>query len=305
MRNARNWLPALVLLLVCVSFGTMASADSRAGIPVGSGEFSVDAPRGPVKVFTYRPAAYTSQSPIWIVMHGVRREAYRHIAFDYYDVWERLADQYGALLVVPEFTAEKWPSSWSYNLGNVMSQHLEPIPWDHTAFYVVEQAFRTAARLTGSSQTRFDIFGHGAGAQFIQRYVLHSGCRLVGRAVAANPGWYMLPDNEYSFPFGLRGTSISTQTLRRAFACDFVLLLGQEDINYAGGLRNDPQATGQGKTRYERGHFYFRRASADAARLGVHLNWRMREVPGVGHEFEKISPAGAALPAGSTLPPSN
>lgn len=309
MRGGLGLLAAL-MLLVFAAAGTKAFAldsESRAaaaGIPVGSGEFLVDVARGPVTVYTYRPAAATRSSPIWIVMPGVRREAYRHLAFDYYDVWQRLAEQYGALLLVPEFTADKWPTAWSYNLGNVFSQQLRPIPWDHTSFYAVEQAFRTAARLTGSTQTKFNIFGHGAGAQFVQRYVLHTGGRLINRAVAANPGWYMLPDTEFAFPFGLRGTSISTPTVRRAFASDFVLLLGQDDVNYGGGLRNDPQAVAQGKTRYERGHFYFRRARAVAARLGASFNWRVSEVPGAGHEYERMSPAAAAILAG-VAPPTN
>lgn len=307
MRRALDSLPGLMLVFVLIS-GTPAQAfeqpsksDSEAGIPVGSGEFSVDAPRGPVDVYTYRPAAVTADSPIWIVMHGVRREAYRHIAFDYYDVWERLADRYGALLLVPEFTEEKWPSFWNYTLGNVRTPSLHPIPWDHTSFFVVEQAFRKAVKLTGSSQSKFDIFGHGAGAQFVQRYVLHTGGRLVSRAVAANPGWYMLPDEEFAFPFGLRGAPIPAQTLRRAFACDFVLLLGQSDVNYGGGLRNDPEAVAQGKTRYERGHFYFERARSVAARLGAHFSWHVKEVPGVGHEFDRMSPAGAALLARAAI----
>lgn len=302
MRRALDYLlPASMLLFLLMSvsganaFEQQSKADSTAGIPVGAGEFLVEAPRGPVSVYTYRPAAVTSDSPIWVVMHGVRREAYRHIAFDYYDVWERLADEHGALLLVPEFTAEKWPSFWNYTLGNVRTPSLQLIPWDHTSFYIVEQAFRKAAALTGSSQRKFDIFGHGAGAQFVQRYVLHTGGRLISRAVAANPGWYLLPDDEFAFPFGLRGAPIPAQTLRNAFACDFVLLLGQSDVNYGGGLRNDPEAVAQGKTRYERGHFYLKRASAAASRLNARLRWRVKEVPGVGHEFERMSPAGAAL----------
>lgn len=288
-----------------LAFDSDVRADQIGHIPVGSSEFQVDAARGPVSVYVYRPAAATQASPIWMVMHGVRREAYRHIAWDYYDVWARLAEQYGAVLLVPEFTAEKWPSFWNYTLGNVLSQRLQPIPWDHTSFYVVDQAFRTAVRLSGSTQRKFSMFGHGAGAQFAQRYVLHTGGRLVNRVVAGNPGWYMLPDNEFQFPFGLRGTSISTDTLRRAFATDFVLLLGQSDVNYAGGLRNDPQAIAQGKTRYERGHFYFRRARAIAARLGASFNWRLREVPGAGHDVDDMSPAAAALLAGASVAASN
>lgn len=309
-----NWLRLLVIAILlafsipgteALAFGSDARADAIGRIPVGSSEFEVDVARGPVSVYAYRPASVTHSSPIWIVMHGVRREAYRHIAFDYYDVWARLADQYGALLLVPEFTAEKWPSFWNYTLGNVLSQRLQPIPWDHTSFYVVEQAFRTAVRLSGSTQRKFSLFGHGAGAQFAQRYVLHTGGRLVNRVVAANPGWYMLPDHEYAFPFGLRGTTISSDSLRRAFATDFVLLLGQDDVNYAGGLRNDPQAVAQGKTRYERGHFYFRRARSTAARLAAPFNWQLREVPGAGHEFDRMSPTAAALMARAAVAAAN
>jgi hypothetical protein len=288
-----------------LAFGSDARADALGRIPVGSSEFEVAAPRGPVTVYVHRPASVGRNSPIWIVMHGVRREAYRHIAWDYYDVWARLADQYGALLLVPEFTEEKWPSFWNYTLGNVLSPRLQPIPWDHSSFYVVEQAFRTAARLSGSSQNRFSMFGHGAGAQFVQRYVLHTGGRLVNRVVAANPGWYMLPDHQYTFPFGLRGTTVAAQTLRRAFASDFVLLLGQNDVNYSGGLRNDPEAVAQGKTRYERGHFYFRRARNTAARLGAPFNWQLREVPGAGHDVEEMSPTAAALMARAAVAASN
>ena len=284
-----------------LAFGPDPRADIIGHMPVGSSEFHVDAPRGPVSVYAYRPAAATRHSPIWVVMHGVRREAYRHIAFDYYDVWWRLAEQYGAILLVPEFTAEKWPSVWTYTFGNVLSQSLQPISWDRTSFHVVDEAFRIAVRLSGSSQRKFSMFGHGAGAQFAQRYVLHTGGHLVKRVVAANAGWYLLPDREYQFPFGLQGTSVGSDTLRRAFATDVVLLLGQADVNYGGGLRNDPQARAQGKTRYERGHFYLARAKSAAARLGVPLNWRKREVPGVAHEFERMSPAAAALLAGADV----
>ncbi len=272
------------------------------GMPAGHGVFEVaNVPRGPVTVYTYRPSSATSQSPIWVVMPGTRRDAHRHLAFDYYDAWRPLADRYGAILLVPEFTADKWPGPWTYNMGNVMSPRLRPKPWTQSAFYVVEEAFRMAAASVGSTRRKFSMFGHGAGSQFIQRYVLHSGCRMVDRAVSANPGWYMLPDSEYQYPYGLRDAPIRTQTLRAAFACNFTLLLGTSDVNHA-GLRNDPDAVAQGKTRYARGHFYFDRSRRVAAQLGARFDWRLAEVPGVGHEADRMAPAGAAVLAGHPPP---
>jgi hypothetical protein len=281
---------------------TRFDPDRGEAMPVGDGEFDVvGIPRGPVTIYTYRPPAATSNSPIWVVMSGTRRDAARHLAFDYYDTWRPLAERYGAILLVPEFTAEKWPGAWTYNLGNVRSQSLRPKPWSQTAFYVVEQAFRMAANSLRSSRRKFSIFGHGAGSQFIQRYVLHSGCRMIDRAVSANPGWYMLPDSEYRYPYGLRGAPIPRQTLRSAFGCNYTLLLGTADVNTA-GLRKNPEAAAQGETRYARGRFYYDRSRTDARRMGADFNWHVSEVPGVGHEADRMAPAGAAVLAGRPLP---
>lgn len=280
------------------AFGRTGDANTDA-IPVGSGEFEVeDVPRGPVTVYTYRPAAATSNSPIWVVMHGTRRQAHRHLSFDYFDTWRPLAERYGAILLVPEFTSEKWPGAWRYNQGNVLSQkNYAPKPWRQTAFFVVEEAFRIVAAKLGSSQRKFSIFGHGAGSQFVQRYVLHSGCRMIDRAVSANPGWYMLPDHEYLYPYGLRSASISEGNVRDAFACNYTLLLGTGDINY-GGLRDEPEAAAQGKTRFARGHFFFARSRSVAARMGAPFAWSLIEVRGTGHDSPRMSPPAAAVLAG-------
>jgi hypothetical protein len=297
------------MLIAAIAWITPASASEQQfdpgrgeRMPFGHGVFEVvDVPRGPVTIYTYRPSSTSSDSPIWVVMPGARRDAHRHLAFDYYDTWRPLADRYGAVLLVPEFTKEKWPGAWTYNLGNVRGTRLQPKPWRQTSFYVVEEAFRMAASSLGSRHRKFSMFGHGAGAQFIQRYVLHSGCRMIDRAVAANSGWYMVPDNEFQFPFGLRGAPIGAQTLSRAFACNYTQLLGTADVNYA-GLRNDPEALAQGKTRYERGLFYFDRARAVSARMGARFRWRLELVPSVGHEAPRMAPAGAAVLSGRSLP---
>lgn len=301
----------ILMLVALLAWPLPASATetsfdpTRERMPVGDGAFEVGGvSRGPVTIYTYRPPSASASSPIWVVMPGTRRVAHRHLAFEYYDTWQPLAEQYGAILLVPEFTAEKWPGTFAYNFGNVRSMRLQPKPWEQTAFYVVEEAFRMAAASLGSHRRKFSMFGHGAGAQFIQRYVLHSGCRMIDRAVAANSGTYLVPDDEFRYPFGLRGAPIGQRTLANAFGCNFVVLLGTGDVNYA-RLRNDPDALAQGKTRYERGLFYYARSRNIAARMGTRFAWGLKEVPGVGHESERMSPVGAALLAGASVAASN
>lgn len=264
-------------------------------IPAGEGQFRLVVKRGPVNVFTYRPKSFTPDSPIWIVIHGARRNVAEHSSFDYYDVWAPLAERAGALLLVPEFVEQSWPTSWQFQFGNVRTPALAPIPWEDSGFAVGEMAFRKAVVMTGSNRKSFFLYGHGAGAQWVQRYILHSGGRYVARAIAANPGWYLIPDDEFKYPYGLKGAEIPQPTLRHAFATDFVLLLGQADRRTTGIIRDNRQTRAQGANRYERGHFYLKRTASIAQGMGASFVWQIREVPGAGHENEDMALTAAEL----------
>lgn len=305
MMKSKKWVSIACTMLFAACVAGTALVQSAAAqsndnfpeenkvIPAGEGQFRLVVKRGPVNVFTYRPKSFTPDSPIWVVIHGQKRDVAEHSAFDYYDVWAPLAEKAGALLLVPEFVEQSWPTSWQFQFGNVMTKSLKPVPWEDSGFAVVEMAFRQAVAMTGSHRQRFSIFGHGGGAQWVQRYVLHSGGRYIERAVAANPGWYMLPDDEFTYPYGLKGTSVTPATLRGAFGTDFVLLLGQDDVQTGGIIRNNRETSAQGATRLQRGHFYFKRAASDAKRLGTRFAWHLREVPGAGHDDQDMAPAAA------------
>lgn len=262
-------------------------------LPVGTSEFKVNVPRGPVIVNVYRPRGFTADSPVWIVIHGARRNVANHIAYDYFDVWKPLAERNNALLLIPEFTKRKWPMSWQFQLGNVATPKLRRINKRNQGFAVIQHAFDIATRRTGSLQRKFHLYGHGAGGQWVQRYILHTGGHRVARAVAANPGWYLLPDYEYRFPYGLKGLPIANRMLRRAFSSDFVLLLGQDDVSHGDPLRKNAQTNAQGRNRFQRGHFYFARAQSAASRLGNRFAWRLHEVPGVDHNNRRMAPTAA------------
>jgi hypothetical protein len=294
---------SLTLMLLMTRTALTAEDAPGNSIPVGEGEFTVDAARGRVSVHTYRPAAFTAGSPVWLVIHGARRDAADHIVFDYYDVWQPLAEKYGALLLLPEFAKENWPTSWQFQLGNVRTPSLEQVPWEQTGFAVAEKAFEQAVAETGSTRRRFSLYGHGAGAQWVQRYVLHSGGRYLDRAVAANPGWYMLPDEGFTYPYGLKGAPIPDETLKQAFASDFVLLLGKGDTGTGGILRDNAETRAQGRNRYERGRFYFFRSETVARTLGGQFGWQLKDVAGASHENEDMAPAAAEIMATGKLDP--
>lgn len=253
--------------------------------------FELASARGPLKVHAYAPANPAPGQPIWVVMHGQRRDAQ-----DYFRTWLPHATSHRAILVVPEFDQEGWPKSTHYQLGNVMSSHV-PVPraqWSFTAVdLAIDEALRRAGREPASA--RIDLYGHGAGAQFVQRYVLHTGARRVRLAIAANAGWYLLPDDTFDFPYGLRDLPMTQGGLRDAFAVPLVILLGQSDLRNDGVLRRNGEADAQGSDRLHRGRFFIARARAAASRLGAVLKWRVQEVAGAGHSDEGMLPAALSL----------
>ncbi len=272
-----------------LAFAPMQTAQSG-GLPYGEAEFKVNAPRGPVTVYTYKPQDFGPHSPVWIIMHGVGRTAN-----NYYDAWLPEAKRYGAMMLVPRFAEDKWPASWRYAMGNISTSKKAPLPRRDWAFTVVQRAFDQAMAMEGTGQKQFYLYGHSAGGQFTHRYVMYTGGEKVKLAISANAGWYILPDHEYEFPYGFRGMPVSETTLRRAFATPMVVLLGDRDISWAGSFRRSKEAEAQGPHRLARGHFFYQRSKAIAAGKGYRFAWTVQEVPGVGHRNDEMAPAAAAI----------
>ncbi len=279
----------ILATLVAIITG-MGETFAKDDLPLGESELRIEAPRGPVPIYTYRPENFGPRSPIWIIMHGTGRNA-----DDYFDVWRPFADKYGALLLVPEFGKEKWPSSWQYNFGNVTTSKLIHLPRRDWAFSVIQKAFAEAVRRTGSLETGFYFYGHSAGGQFVHRYVMQTGGAHVKLAISANSGWYILPDNEFRFPYGLRASPISSAALQKAFATPMVILLGQQDTERTRQLRMNRETEVQGPHRFARGHYFNKRSMAVAGRMGVPYRWRVIEVPGAGHRNDEMAPTAARV----------
>ncbi len=274
----------LVVLAGCAHF---ADAPGASGIL----EFSLPTARGALPVHVFVPEQGARKAPVWVVMHGQRRDARA-----YFQTWLAHARAHEAILVVPEFEKAKWPKSTHYQLGNVRTRQGNAVPRDEWAFTVVDRAVDEALRRAGRSResARISFYGHGAGAQFVQRYVLHTGGAGVRIAIAANAGWYLLPEATFDFPYGLRDAPIPDSRLREALAAPLLILLGQADLRADGVIRRNAQADAQGTDRFSRGRYFFERSRAAADRLGVALNWKLEEVPGAGHGDEAMLPAAVA-----------
>lgn len=289
------------LLLLCLTCAALLAAcgGPEVGLQAGRGSFMFYDSLGnvdrPINVRYYLPDGFTEHTPIVFVMHGASRAGPR-----YTDDWVPEAERYGFLLLVPEFSADRYPGSAWYNLGHMFDESGEPVDPSHWTYTAVEHLFEHVKRITGSAETTFRIYGHSAGGQFVHRFLMFRPGAPVGRAVAANSGWYTMPVDTIDFPYGLRNSGIATSDLSAVLARPVIVLLGDRDIDSTqSNLRRTPEANAQGPHRFARGHSFWRALNETAADIGVPLAWRIDTVPGANHSDALMAPEAARLLAGS------
>lgn len=265
-------------------------------IAPGAGSFRFVDVRGnaerPLTVWYHRPPGLPDNAPIVFVMHGVKRDA-----ANYRDNWTAAAERLGFLLICPEFNKANYPRRRAYQLGNLVDGVGEPLPKDAWTFDVIERLFDFVRETTGNATGRYHIYGHSAGGQFVHRLALFLPEARYATAIAANTGWYTMPTlGGRKFPYGLRDSPSTPETLERAFGNRLVLLLGDQDTDAEDPfLRQSKGARRQGKNRFERGQVFYGAARDEAARLGVTLNWTLETVPGAAHFDQLMMPAAASV----------
>ncbi|MGE4527233.1 MAG: alpha/beta hydrolase [Rhodospirillaceae bacterium] len=271
--------------------GAVALAAARAwgaealAVPPGRGRFVFRGWAGPaITVESWLPSRFSADAPVVIVMHGVGRNA------DHYcDAWGDAAAA-GAVVLAPCFDKTAFPGSAGYAQGFVRDAAGRAVPRERWTFTAVEALFDAVRAALGLWARDYVLFGHSAGAQFVHRLVWFLPRARYSLAIAANAGWYTLPDETLAWPYGLAG--MAEADVRRGLSRNVLLLLGGADIDpQARSLRKSPQAEAQGATRLERGHAMLAAVRAAAARQGVPCGWRAEEAPGIGHDGAAMSRA--------------
>ena len=284
------------MLFACGLIVPHAGANAGIRIEHASGSFEFVDQRGDparrITVYTYLPAGLAAAAAkIVFVMHGASRNAE-----GYRNTWIPYAEKYRFMVVAPLFEREQWgPGGYTYR--SVLTRDgrlLDRALWSHS---VIEHLFDAIREATGNRSERYYLYGHSEGAQFVHRLVLLLPEARYARAVAANAGWYTMPDWEANFPYGLRRVPVTAPSLRQSFARELLVLLGDRDVDPAHSrLRRTPRAMAQGANRLERGNAFFATAVQQAAALNAELRWRLEIVPGAAHENSKMSgPAAEAL----------
>lgn len=285
-------------------------------LSTGAGAFLAAGGRGResarIRVHYYKPRRWTAQSRFLFVIPGAGRNS-----DTYRDAWIEVAESANLLIASLGYPEAQYDFA-AYHLGGVVRDlsfpaeaanadvvnlrdediSFTPNPQPNTwLFNDFDRIFSLLVAATGSSQTAYDLFGHSAGAQILHRLVLFRPRSCARHIVAANAGFYTLPDLDTPLLFGLRGSGINAASLARSFACLLTLLLGEKDnSDAAGGIQlHTPLADRQGLDRLSRGQFFFRFGQERAQAMKVPFAWRLQTVPNVGHDFRAMSRAAAQL----------
>lgn len=279
-------------VLAAAAAGLVARPASGQELAPGSGMFTREEAAGataePQRVFYHRPAAWRPEGGrVAFVMHGLNRDADRYLA-----EWVALSDRLGFLVVCPEFSAAKFPGDEWYNFGGLRRAR-EP---GLRSFAVPDRVFAELRARTGATASRYSLYGHSAGAQFVHRFLLLAPLAAVDQAVAANAGWYTLPVFDQDFPYGLHGTDVTEAEIATFLRRPLVLQLGEADNDPAHrSLRRDAGSDLQGTHRFARGLNYMAVGWREAAARGFPLPWRVVTVPGLGHENGRMAESAATL----------
>lgn len=272
------WILALLLSAVPLAAGPIEPGASQQTAPIGGKDMTV---------FLYRPAC--SEPSLLVVLHGTNRNAdgYRNHA-------RPLADKLCMIVLAPTFDKKTF-ASWRYQLGGIVRDGTVQ-PANAWTGNLVLQLVGWARQQEGKSLP-YSLIGHSAGGQFLGRVAAFIPTDAQ-RIVIANPSSYVFATNARA-PYGLGGVYPKEKAqaeLQRYLAAPITIFLGHEDTGDE-HLSQTPEARAQGTMRYERGLNAFNAARNEAQAKGLTFNWRLVELPGVGHNARKMFASEQALKA--------
>jgi len=249
-------------------------------------------PTRPMTIWMYVPSGCDNTCPLQFVMHGVKRNAE-----DYLDNWVEFARAGKFIVVAPEFGRKYFPKDDDYSLGRSTVES-DPAKW---GFAVPEHLFDQLKARYGFTADSYRMFGHSAGGQFVHRMHLFVANHRADPIIAANPGWYTLPEwgidkTTYKFPHNTIGSRVDAARAREALSCKFILLLGSKDTDPNDPVLNKSAgANEQGGNRFARGEYFFTASINAAKALGTNFAWQKNTVEGVAHSGPRMSAAAVEL----------
>ncbi len=275
----------------------------------------------PVLVLYYIPKGFdVKKMPVLFAMSGAER-----VGTTQTGAWRPFADKYGFILIAPQFLREsdlsavdpsrtalyKTGTYWQendYQFGHVATavNSANLYPRGQWTFNIIELLFDYLCHETGNTSDGYYMFGHSAGAQFVNRMVMAFPEARIKKAVAANPSTWAWPvlegsvqkmddEGNYLFdgggkaqtqlcgwPYNLHGIYNSPAELKGPFGKKLYLQIGSKDVETS-SLDMSVYANATGSRRLYRARNFYKVCKDVAAGAGLSCSFIYAEVDGAAH----------------------
>lgn len=137
----------------------------------------------------YVPDSYTAESNVVVVVHGTPDpdQDATELARTFIDRWTDFAEETGSVIIAPAFDRQNYASTGGA-YGGYRGLYGREVGADEFLHNVLDQVNLIAP----TSEDRFYLYGHSAGGQFANRYVVRHPDRVLGVVLSA-PGRYAFP----------------------------------------------------------------------------------------------------------------
>ncbi len=283
----------------------------------GSGSFIINGGKGhenaDLTVYYHKPKKFNDSTKVLLVIPGSGRNG-----DDYRDSWVQTSEKHNVLILSPSYP-EKNYNYGGYHLGNMITDFDESIGvtlkkntnqfwmdesvakfnfntdssvWIYSDF---DRIFSIAKNSLKFKAKKYDAFGHSAGGQILQRFAIFYPQSKADRILASNAGSYTPTDYQANFPFGIKNTNTKQKNLKKAFRKDLIMFLGELDNadEKGGKILRSKTVDIQGTHRLARGTYFYNKGLETAQSLNTKYNWKLKIIPGVGHNQRKMAKAAA------------
>ncbi len=312
----------IVIKLLLLFFSALLFGQDQKLPPVklnsGSGHFymvgGVGHETDTITIYYHKPKTFSTKTRVLLVVPGAGRNG-----DDYRDAWTEISERYDVLVLSPSYPETKYPYA-NYHLGSTVKdvniykgitfkRNSNQVFMDENAigfnvnnntkewiYNDFDRIFETVKLNLRLEQEQYDMFGHSAGGQVLHRFALLFPNSKANRILASNAGSYTVPDDNVSFPFGLKNIEISRTSLAKSFQKKLVVFLGEEDNeNEKGGLLlRSTTVDKQGLHRLARGTYFYTKSTEFAKQHQYNSKWKLVTIPNVGHNQRKMAAAAAA-----------
>lgn len=274
----------LLISLLSLIIPLSIKADNKL-LERGEGMFTYQDPINlqlkPIDVHYYIPEdADITTCPIVFVFQGNDRD-YTYLM----DTWGKDAKEKHYMVFIPQFPMKDYPLHLYQEVGVMNKKHTILNPRNETTASMIDRVFEFVKKHTATLRNDYQIYGHSAGGQFVQRFMLFHDSPYVSRAIVGSPGWYTFPDHSALFPYGIKDVPyVDEMTLKRMLNKDIIIQTATLDTVREWFLRKTPEADAQGRNRFERGNRFYNFCREYAAQHNWPFRWRMQTVQNVNHD---------------------